>query len=58
MKLELTEEQAMIQAMAREFAEGEIAPIAGEIDREARYPHETVKRMGALGLRRADLQVR
>ncbi len=50
MKLELTEEQAMIQAMAREFAEGEIAPIAGEIDREARYPHETVKRMGALGL--------
>jgi len=50
MKLELTEEQAMVQAMAREFAESEIAPIAGEIDREARYPHETVKRMGELGL--------
>jgi alkylation response protein AidB-like acyl-CoA dehydrogenase len=50
MRWELTEEQAMIQAMAREFAEGEIAPIAGEIDREARYPHETVKRMGELGL--------
>jgi len=50
MKLDLTEEQAMIQAMAREFAESEIAPIAGEIDREARYPHETVKRMGELGL--------
>ena len=50
MKLELTDEQQMIQAMAREFARSEIAPIAGEIDREARYPHETVKRMGELGL--------
>jgi alkylation response protein AidB-like acyl-CoA dehydrogenase len=50
MKLELTDEQQMIQAMAREFAESEIRPIAGEIDREARYPHETVKRMGELGL--------
>jgi alkylation response protein AidB-like acyl-CoA dehydrogenase len=50
MKLELTDEQQMIQAMAREFAEGEIAPIADEIDREARFPHETVKRMGELGL--------
>ena len=50
MKLELTDEQQMVQAMAREFAESEIKPIAGEIDREARYPHETVKRMGELGL--------
>jgi alkylation response protein AidB-like acyl-CoA dehydrogenase len=36
--------------MAREFAETAIRPIAAEIDREARFPHETVKRMGALGL--------
>src|SRR5437667_2408697 len=50
MKLELTDEQQMIQAMAREFARSEIAPIASEIDREARFPHETVKRMGELGL--------
>ncbi|HMH49119.1 MAG TPA: acyl-CoA dehydrogenase [Candidatus Acidoferrum sp.] len=50
MKLDLTAEQQMIQAMAREFAESEIAPIAAEIDREARFPHETVKRMGELGL--------
>ena len=46
MKLELTDEQQMIQAMAREFAQSEIRPIAAEIDREARYPHETVKRIG------------
>ena len=50
MKLDLTGEQQMIQAMAREFAESEIAPIADDIDREARFPHETVKRMGELGL--------
>jgi butyryl-CoA dehydrogenase len=50
MRLELTDEQQMIQAMAREFAESEIKPIAEEIDREGRFPHETVKRMGELGL--------
>jgi butyryl-CoA dehydrogenase len=50
MDVELNDEQQMIQAMAREFAEGEIAPIAEEIDRDARFPHETVKRMGELGL--------
>src|SRR5213076_540262 len=50
MKLDPTEEQQMIQAMAREFAETAIRPIAAEIDREGRFPHETVKRMGELGL--------
>ena len=50
MNLQLTDEQAMIQAMAREFADEHVRPIAAEIDREARFPHETVKRMGELGL--------
>src|SRR6266849_2268736 len=50
MKLDHTEEQQMIQAMAREFAETAIKPIAAEIDRDARFPHETIKRMGELGL--------
>jgi len=50
MRFNLTDEQAAIQAMAREFAESEIRPIAMEIDRDARFPHETVKRMGELGL--------
>jgi alkylation response protein AidB-like acyl-CoA dehydrogenase len=40
----------MVQAMARDFAQSDIRPIAAEIDREARFPHETVKRMGELGL--------
>ena len=50
MKLELTDEQAMVQAMAREFAESEIKPVAEELDREERFPHETVKRLGELGM--------
>jgi butyryl-CoA dehydrogenase len=48
-RLELTEEQQMIQALAREFAEKEVQPVASRIDQEARFPHETVKRMGELG---------
>jgi len=48
--LELTDEQRMIQAVAREFAEKEVRPIATAIDREARFPRDTVRRMGELGL--------
>jgi alkylation response protein AidB-like acyl-CoA dehydrogenase len=50
MNLQLSDEQSMIQAMAREFAQEHVKPIAAEIDRDARFPHETVKRMGELGL--------
>ena len=50
MNIKLTEEQRMIREMAREFAEKEVKPIASAIDREGRFPHETIKRMGELGL--------
>ncbi|MBF8288397.1 MAG: Butyryl-CoA dehydrogenase [Candidatus Rokubacteria bacterium] len=50
MQVELTDEQKMIQAVARDFAEKEVRPIAEVIDREARFPRETVRRMGELGL--------
>jgi len=50
MNLDLTEEQRMIRDVARDFAEREVRPIAAEIDRDARFPHETIKRMGELGL--------
>jgi butyryl-CoA dehydrogenase len=49
-RIELTDEQRMIQAVARDFAEKEVRPIAEAIDREARFPRETVRRMGELGL--------
>jgi alkylation response protein AidB-like acyl-CoA dehydrogenase len=50
MRLELTEEQQMVQGLAREFAEQEVRPIAAECDREGRFPRATVQRMGELGL--------
>ena len=50
MRLALTDEQELIQATAREFAQSEIRPIAAEIDRDCRFPHETAKKMGELGL--------
>jgi len=50
MNLDLTDEQRMIREVARDFAEREVRPIAFEIDRDARFPHETIKRMGELGL--------
>jgi alkylation response protein AidB-like acyl-CoA dehydrogenase len=50
MDFELTDEQRMIRDMAREFAEGEIAPIAAQIDESGEFPYDTVKKMGELGL--------
>jgi alkylation response protein AidB-like acyl-CoA dehydrogenase len=45
----LTQEHRLIRDMARDFAQKEIAPIAAEIDVEARFPTDTVRKMGALG---------
>jgi butyryl-CoA dehydrogenase len=50
LQLDLTEEQTMIRDLARDFAEKEVRPLAEAIDREARFPRETVARMGELGL--------
>jgi len=49
MDLELNEEQRMIQDMARDFAQKEIAPIAAELDEAGEFPTETVRTMGKLG---------
>jgi alkylation response protein AidB-like acyl-CoA dehydrogenase len=49
MDLKLTEDHKLIQDMARDFAQKEIAPIAAQIDEEAIFPTETVKKMGELG---------
>jgi alkylation response protein AidB-like acyl-CoA dehydrogenase len=46
----LTEEQREIQALAREFADTEIAPNAGDWDREHRFPRELFTKLGELGL--------
>jgi alkylation response protein AidB-like acyl-CoA dehydrogenase len=45
----LTEEQRLIQATAREFADNEIAPVADKHNREGTFPAALVKRLGELG---------
>jgi alkylation response protein AidB-like acyl-CoA dehydrogenase len=50
MNFELTKEQQMIKGMVRDFAKKEIAPFAIELDKTERFPIETFKKMGELGL--------
>ena len=50
MDFNLTSEQMMIRDMVREFAAKEVAPIAAEIDRDQRFPTETIEKMKGLGL--------
>ena len=50
MKLELTDQQKMIQKMVKEFAEKEVAPIAQELDEKGVYPTKTLEKMAKLGL--------
>ena len=47
---ELTDEQREIRALARRFAEQEIAPHAAAWDREHRFPAEVFAQLGELGL--------
>jgi len=50
MQFELTEEQAMIQSAARDFAREQIVPIAAKFDASGEFPSATIKLMGELGL--------
>ena len=50
MDFHLTEEQKMIQQMARGFAEKELKPRAAEIDATRRYPLPVLKAMAELGM--------
>jgi alkylation response protein AidB-like acyl-CoA dehydrogenase len=47
---ELTDEQREIRALARRFADEEIAPQATTWDREHTFPHEVFSALGELGL--------
>lgn len=44
------ENHLMIRDMVRDFAQNEIAPVAGELDQESKFPWENVRKMGELGL--------
>ncbi len=50
MNFELSDEQRLLRDTVREFARGEVAPVAGELDRTKAFPYEIVAKMGGLGL--------
>jgi len=47
--MQLSENQIMIRDVARRFAQEQIAPIAHEIDEEARFPMEIIEKLGEIG---------
>jgi butyryl-CoA dehydrogenase len=47
---QLSADQLAIQALARELADGEIAPNAAEWDRDQRFPDELIPKLAELGL--------
>jgi alkylation response protein AidB-like acyl-CoA dehydrogenase len=49
MNFALTENQLMIQAAAREFAQREIAPTAAQFDASGEFPKDNIRKAGELG---------
>jgi short/branched chain acyl-CoA dehydrogenase len=50
MDFDLSDEQQAIRTLARDFATGEVRPVAEELDRTKSFPYEIVKKLGQLGL--------
>ena len=50
MDFSFTEDQLSIQAIARDFAQKRIAPVAAEFDAKGEFPLENIQEMGQLGL--------
>lgn len=48
--MHFSETHQQIRDMARQFAEDVVRPVAGELDRQARFPREIYGEMGKLGL--------
>jgi len=48
--LYFTEQHLATREMVREFARAEVAPIAAKYDAEAKFPWESIRKMGELGL--------
>src|ERR1700759_3605788 len=50
MDFDLTDEQRLLRDTVRDFARGEVAPVAEELDRTKSFPYEIVAKLGELGL--------
>jgi short-chain 2-methylacyl-CoA dehydrogenase len=50
MDFDLSPDHELIRRTVREFAEGEVAPVAEELDRTKSFPYEIVAQLGKLGM--------
>ncbi len=50
MNFDLNDEQRLFRETVRDFARNEVAPVAGQLDRDHAFPYELVAKMGELGL--------
>ncbi|HEY2182293.1 MAG TPA: acyl-CoA dehydrogenase family protein [Solirubrobacteraceae bacterium] len=50
MDFDLSSDHELIRRTVREFAEGEVAPVAEELDRTKSFPYDIVAKLGALNL--------
>src|SRR4051812_50203818 len=50
MDFDLSDDHELIRRTVRDFAEGEVAPVAEELDRTKSFPYAIVKQLGDLGL--------
>jgi alkylation response protein AidB-like acyl-CoA dehydrogenase len=50
MDFDLSTDHELIRRTVREFAEGEVAPVAEELDRTKSFPYDIVAKLGALNL--------
>jgi short/branched chain acyl-CoA dehydrogenase len=50
MDFSLSDDHELIRRTVRDFAEGEVAPVAEELDRTKSFPYEIVEKLGKLNL--------
>jgi short-chain 2-methylacyl-CoA dehydrogenase len=50
MDFDLSDDHRLVRRTVREFAEGEVAPVAEELDRDKRFPYDIVRQLGDLNL--------
>ncbi|OPL33262.1 short-chain mitochondrial acyl-specific, partial [Mytilus galloprovincialis] len=52
---ELSETHQMLQKTCRDFADNELVPIAGKLDKDHQFPLEQIKKLGELGIMCVDI---
>ncbi|KAH9525238.1 hypothetical protein Btru_000788 [Bulinus truncatus] len=53
--IDLPESHVLLRKTCRDFAEKELMPIAGQLDKEHKFPADQIKKLGELGLLAVDV---